>query len=364
MKKVLIICALCSIALAGAACASEEPPAQQSSEQQSSAQPRYDLPVKDGLYIIEDEQMGLSFGIPIQQLEDHTIYFGKYFLPDGAEDTPPLDGMQVVFFPPGLLEEAAEKLQDDPSEECVDEVTKLISTRSRLLYSIQYYSVSLWDGWVSEGKSSADITGNAQNIELGRQSGRIYVYTEPDPKEQGLLEEELPVYRQAVAAIPAMREHAVMLKGEQVVSSQNVFPAFSAKDIYGAAVDNGIFADYELTMLNIWGTFCGPCIMEMPDLGELAAAMPAGTQLVGLVGDALNEENIELAQTIAESTGAAYLHIVPDLELYNFLRTDIVAYPTTLFIDKQGNMVGEPLIGAMDRARYEEALSKRLLMLQ
>ena len=140
-------------------------------------------------------------------------------------------------------------------------------------------------------------------------------------------------------------------------------PAFSALDIYGEAVDSDIFADYDLTMLNIWGTFCGPCIMEMPDLGEMAAAMPEGTQLVGLVGDALDAQTIELAQTIAETTGAAYPHIVPNKELYDYLYRNIAFFPTTLFIDSKGNTVGEPLIGAMNRVLYEAELKKRLKML-
>ena len=144
---------------------------------------------------------------------------------------------------------------------------------------------------------------------------------------------------------------------------QNAFPAFFALDIYGEPIDSDIFADYDLTMLNIWGTFCGPCIMEMPDLGELAADMPADTQLLGLVGDALNQENIELAQVIAEDTGALYQHIVPDNSLFDFLYREIVAFPTTLFIDSQGNIVGEPLIGALSRAQYEKELNKRLQLL-
>jgi len=141
-------------------------------------------------------------------------------------------------------------------------------------------------------------------------------------------------------------------------------PAFSAQDIYGQAVDNSLFADHDLTMLNIWGTFCSPCIREMPDLGELAAAMPAGTQLMGLVGDALNEENIALAQSITQESGAAFTQIVPDQALFDFLNNNIVAYPTTLFIDSAGHIVGEPVIGMHSRAQYEAELQSRLNSLQ
>jgi len=113
-------------------------------------------------------------------------------------------------------------------------------------------------------------------------------------------------------------------------------------------------------MLNIWGTFCPPCIKEMPYLGEMAAEMPEGTQLLGLVVDALDEEYITLAQTIAESTGALYPHIVPDEALYDFLQRNITAVPTTIFIDNQGKIIGAPIMGAVSREKYEAELNKRL----
>jgi thiol-disulfide isomerase/thioredoxin len=272
--------------------------------------------------------------------------------------------MQISFCPPGLLKEVALLMSSDTSEEMMQEVTRIFSLRSRLLYSIRFYSAEQWDSWLGSGKSMADITGYKENRELGRQNGRVYVYTEPAQSEQGLSEEELPSYRQAVAAIPAMHTYAVMLEVEQAppvpAKSRNSLPDFSTQDIYGTALDSSIFADYDLTMLNIWGTFCGPCIMEMPYLGEMAAAMPAGTQMVGLVGDAIDQETIKMAQNIAEETGAIYPHIVPDKALGDFLNRNIQFFPTTLFIDNAGNIVGEPVVGAVSREKYEEELNKRL----
>ena len=367
MKKLLLLGTLLCLTIALAACVTPNtPPGQIEAEPGPEVpveEPLYDFPVRDGLYIFEDARMSLRFGVPVQQYEDHTIYFGRLFLQSGPADTPPLDGIQVLYCPPGLLEEITDMVSENYSEETLDEVEQMLYERSRQLYSILYYSVAAWNDWLYTGKTIADITGNSENTELGQQNGRVYVYTEPPPSEEGLSEEELPVYRQALATLPTMRSHAAMLE-KASEKSGNTFPTFSALDIYGNAVDNSIFADHDLTMMNIWGTFCGPCIMEMPDLGEMALAMPAGTQLVGLVGDALNAENIELAQSIAESTGATYLHIVPNKVLYDYLNDNITAYPTTVFIDSHGYMVGEPAIGAMSRDRYEAELNKRLQMLQ
>jgi thiol-disulfide isomerase/thioredoxin len=357
MKKYLLICTLICLAILGAACVAPPP---QPAVEEESIEPLNDFPVKDGHYIFEEEKLGLSFGIPVGCYDDHTIDYWPLSLQDSPPDTQPLDGIQVLFFPPGLLEEIATLMISNDSAETLLEVEDMLNTRSRQLYSIQFYSAGLWDSWISSGKTFADITGNKENIELGRQNGRVYVYTEPTTSGQGFSEEELPSYRLAVAAIPAMRDHAAMLE-KAPAKAKNAFQSFSTVDIYDKAVDYSIFADYDLTMLNIWGTFCGPCIMEMPYLGEMAADMPAGTQLIGLVGDALEAKgNIELAQDIAERTGANYIHLVPDKALYDYLSKNIVGYPTTIFIDKEGNLVGQPIVGAVSREQYENELSKRL----
>lgn len=160
---------------------------------------------------------------------------------------------------------------------------------------------------------------------------------------------------------PAPAEPAGPLVENQPV----VFPAFfSAVDIYGNAVDQSIFSEYDLTMINIWGTYCGPCIIEMPGLGEMSAAMPKGTQLLGLVCDAVNDEYIELAIQIAEGTAAAFTHIVPDEALFGYLYDNIAAIPTTIFVDSDGKVVGEPLIGSSTRERYEAELAARLALLK
>ena len=358
MKKFSLICALICLAIVGAGCATAAPP---SAVEDEAAEPHFDFSVKDNLYIFNEEQLGLSFGIPIRQYDGFTINSWPLSLENSPPDTPPLDGIQVLFFPPGLLEEVAGLMIGDESGETLLKVDNMIKTRSRLLYSIQFYSAGLWDSWMHSGKTIADITGNKENSELGRQNGRVYVYTEPTPSEEGLAGEELSAYRQAVAAIPAMRAQAAMLEAKPTpAKSKNALPEFSSHDIYGAAVDNGIFADFDLTMLNIWGTFCGPCIREMPYLGEMAAEMPAGAQMVGLVSDAFDQKTIDKAQEIAERTGAAYPHIVPDKALSDYLKRAITAVPTTIFIDKDGNIVGEPIVGAISRDMYEKELSKRL----
>lgn len=131
------------------------------------------------------------------------------------------------------------------------------------------------------------------------------------------------------------------------------FSELSAQDLDGNAVDASLFADYKLTVINVWGTYCSPCLQEMPDLGELAQEYAEkGVQIVGIVGDVMNsdgtlsESQMEKAAQIVDQTGANYVHIPMDLDLYRSdLGENLYAFPTTYFVDSEGKPVGNALVG-------------------
>ena len=127
----------------------------------------------------------------------------------------------------------------------------------------------------------------------------------------------------------------------------NAFPAFTTDLLTGGTVDNSIFAGKDLTVINIWGTTCAPCVMEMPELAAWSEEMPENVQLVGLLCDVVadNEEDMETAQFICESTGVNYPNWLCSEDLEEFL-TGIVFTPTTIFVDRSGAIVGEPICGA------------------
>lgn len=124
-------------------------------------------------------------------------------------------------------------------------------------------------------------------------------------------------------------------------------PEFSTKDLGGNEVTNEIFKDKELTVVNVWGTFCSPCIEEMPELGKWAEGMPDNVQIIGLVVDVENEEdgNFELANNIVKTSGAGFVQIIAN-EDFNILLDEITGVPTTFFVDSEGNIVGTPILGA------------------
>lgn len=149
--------------------------------------------------------------------------------------------------------------------------------------------------------------------------------------------------------------------------AQGLFEEFEAVDLEGNAVTQEQFAEYDLTMLNIWATFCGPCISEMPELGALSEEYKdKGVQIIGLCIDVagidgtVNESQLEEAKRIVEETGASYLHIIPGETLAMSLMMQVQAVPTTIFVDKDGKQVGMGVMGARDKEAWSAMIGELL----
>lgn len=145
------------------------------------------------------------------------------------------------------------------------------------------------------------------------------------------------------------------------------FEEFTMEDLDGNPVNQEIFRDYDLTMVNIWATFCGPCITEMPDLGELHRTWSEkGVQVVGLCTDVVNidgtliDEQMETARLIVEETGADYLHLIPAGEVAARLLPQIQVVPTTVFVDKDGKQVTSIVTGSRSLESWEEMIEELL----
>lgn len=134
----------------------------------------------------------------------------------------------------------------------------------------------------------------------------------------------------------------------QAEQESAAFPTFTATALDGSTVTESIFSETDLTVLNIWGTFCGPCIGEMPELGEWAKEMPDNVQIVGLIIDINGEEDTEhrdLAVDITQQAGVDFTNLIANTDFAPILK-DVIGVPTTLFIDGEGTLVGDPIIGA------------------
>lgn len=138
---------------------------------------------------------------------------------------------------------------------------------------------------------------------------------------------------------------------------------FEAQTIEGETVTDACFADSKLTMLNIWGTYCNPCLKEMPDLGEIAASYDkADFQLMGIICDVqegADEDTINNAKALIEETGADYPHLILNESLYTNLVGGTDAVPTTFFVNQKGEVLGY-IVGANSKEGWVDLIEQLL----
>ena len=157
------------------------------------------------------------------------------------------------------------------------------------------------------------------------------------------------------------------LNAQNKTSETGTKITFTANDISGKEVTSEIFGKNKVTMLNIWGTFCGPCIREMPDLAKLNEANKTNrVEVVGIIIDILDRKgNVDpriktYAQTIIKKTGANYTHILPSKEMMTGLLRNIQVVPTTIFVDSNGKQIGEPYFGSRSQEDWQKIIDELL----
>ena len=140
------------------------------------------------------------------------------------------------------------------------------------------------------------------------------------------------------------------------------FPTFTGKDLDGNDVDSSIFSQNAVTVVNFWFSGCKPCVDEMDDLDALNQRIKEqGGEVIGVNTETLdgNADNIATAKEILESAGASFRNIYfdPGSEAGKFA-LGIMAFPTTCVVDRQGNIVGEPIMGGIDQEANMATLEK------
>lgn len=144
---------------------------------------------------------------------------------------------------------------------------------------------------------------------------------------------------------------------EKETSSEAV--VFEGRDMEGNVVSSDILSGSKLTMINVWATYCNPCLNEMPGLGELAQEYDASEfQIIGIISDVqegADQKMVDLAAELIERTGADYPHLLLNESLYYALLTDVSAVPTTFFLDEKGRIL-DTVIGSMSKGEWEEMI--------
>ena len=220
-------------------------------------------------------------------------------------------------------------------------------------------------------------------IEDGKNYGQFLLDTIEDAKDQ-FTEEELKVLREGGEKIRDLEDQLTKLEekfpelmpetpddtvsvpaenGKPIEQNSNPFPAFEGKDLDGNPVKSDeLFSANAVTVVNFWFTTCNPCVGELSELDALNKELAKkGGALIGVNTFTLdgNEAAISEAKDVLAKKGVTYQNVYfdSDGEAGKFT-TNIFAYPTTYVVDRNGNIVGEPIVGAITEKKQAETLQK------
>ncbi len=144
------------------------------------------------------------------------------------------------------------------------------------------------------------------------------------------------------------------------------FAHFNAVDLEGTPFSASTLGDHKLLFINFWGTYCPPCLKEMPDLGELSEEYPESeVQFIGVVVDTMSSDGsyspsqIKLAKYIVDETRADYSHILPSPDLATIYLDQVDVLPTTLLVDSDGEILSS-VLGMRTKSDWKQLIDDTL----
>ncbi|WP_290209748.1 TlpA disulfide reductase family protein [Bacteroides acidifaciens] len=142
--------------------------------------------------------------------------------------------------------------------------------------------------------------------------------------------------------------------------SEPIYITFEGTDLKGNPVSQEIFPQSRLTMVNVWATYCNPCLNEMPGLGELAAEHDGSEfQIIGIVNDVREGDDQTLVESLVQETGADYTHLLANDSIDQALLSSVSAVPTTFFFNQDGVYLGG-VVGSAEKSDWEELIHELL----
>lgn len=215
-------------------------------------------------------------------------------------------------------------------------------------------------------KVFASMDKNVTQTTLSKNYGDFLMDAVDNAKDQ-FTEEEYASLKADADKIREIENQITALPQDEASSQSaaengSTFPQFEGKDLDGNSVDSSLFANNAFTVVNFWFSGCKPCVDEMDDLDALNQRIKEqGGEVIGVNTETLdgNADNIATAKKILESAGASFRNIYfdPNGDAGKFA-LGIMAFPTTCVVDRQGNIVGEPIMGGIDQEANMATLEK------
>ena len=219
-------------------------------------------------------------------------------------------------------------------------------------------------------KKLDEITGCTEHKELGSSSDGKYKYylsTNKDADEK--LTKELEKIKTDITEMTPYQNISVFDQPQDTSNAgdSTTVGKFETKGVDGKDYTEKVFSDYDLTLVNIFTTWCSPCVNEIPELEKLYEEMKEkGVGVVGVVLDTVGDDGkqddatVKKAGVLQEKTKASYPFLIPDSTMMNGRLNGISAFPETFFVDKEGNIVGETYSGSHTLDEWKEIVEKEL----
>ncbi len=156
----------------------------------------------------------------------------------------------------------------------------------------------------------------------------------------------------------------------QPVATKTQLGDFKAQDVNGKEITKDIFADYDLTLVNLFTTWCSPCIKEIPELNAVDKEMAdKKVNVIGMVLDVnengtIDKSKLDKLNKIIESTKAEYTMVLPDDVLRAGRLKGVDSVPESFFVDKDGNIVGKTYLGSHTKEEWIKIIEDELAKLK
>ena len=202
-------------------------------------------------------------------------------------------------------------------------------------------------------KSTADPSGNYADFLASTIESNKDAFTEDELNTLTTDIETIRKIEEQIAEIEKKDTTSESADANDNSGSTSPFRNFSGQDYDGNTVDESLFSGNAVTVINFWFTGCKPCVAELSKLNELNDAIKSmGGEVIGINTETFdgNETAIKEAAAVLESQGAKYRNLSIDASSdAGKYASDIMAFPTTILVDRNGNIVGDPMLGGCNQ---------------
>ncbi len=208
------------------------------------------------------------------------------------------------------------------------------------------------EGSIADGVIEISLDGSELIFVKGRSAARKYIEAHAGSTEAptaASTDAPTAASTEAPTQAPAESSASPTEPPETTQSGKPFEPdvRFSATDQYGNTIDETVFRDHVITMINFWEPWCGPCVGEMPELEQLYQDRNGELLILGVYW---TEEG---AEDVLQETGVTYPVILYD-EVFERFQSGYV--PTTIFVDSGGHVIGSPYVGARSYDEWNELI--------